>query len=268
MKGNKPKVKKNKSKGDFVLGIIIIIFAIVGLSFVVYIAAGQIKNITNQTQLKNEYESFLSPVVMNDPATFDDISKADMSQLMEISIWSLLQNVDSDKYSFSTTGTVGMVVPQKDIENEFEKLFGKTIKPVNQSVEGSTYEFKYDETNESYIIPITGVEPIYNPKVVKIEKKSNGIKVLTVGYIEATDWQQDDDGNYIEPEPAKYMKITLRDDDSNKYYISAIQATDSIETQNKTTKTSTKKASTTLSSGKSTTAYTSSSSTSGTDTEK
>ena len=41
-------------------------------------------------------------------------------------------------------------------------------------------------------------------------------------------WAQDEAGNFIQPEPSKYVKVTLRES-SNGYYISAMQATDAPE---------------------------------------
>ena len=69
--------------------------------------------------------------------------------------------------------------------------------------------------------------PIYTPKVTEIDKTSNTI-VLTVGYLAGEAWAQDSAGNFIQPEPSKYVKITLREND-NGYYISAMQAKDAPE---------------------------------------
>ena len=52
--------------------------------------------------------------------------------------------------------------------------------------------------------------------------------MLNVGYISAEAWAQDAYGNYIRPEPSKYVKVTLRENE-NGYYISAIQSTDAPE---------------------------------------
>ncbi|MGN1418359.1 MAG: hypothetical protein ACI4W6_03440, partial [Acutalibacteraceae bacterium] len=68
-----------------------------------------------------------------------------------------------------------------------------------------------------------GITPIYTPKVMEANEKGNSI-TLTVGYLAGEDWTQDSEGNMVEPEPAKYVKITLHKTDKNSYYVASIQA--------------------------------------------
>ena len=216
-------------KWAFPLGVVIIIFALIGVITVISLAVKGASELTDKSEKFTEYEQFLSPVVMNDPDPFDDISQAKMPQLLDATIWSLMKSdIDPDKYEYSEGDTAGLIVPQKDVEKEFEKLFGSEIKPVHATVEGGTYTFTYDETKQAYIVPLTGVMPTFIPRVISQEKKGDSV-ILTVGYISGDGWDQDERGNYIEPAPNKYMKITLRLHDDG-YYISAIQNTEAPET--------------------------------------
>ena len=158
---------------------------------------------------------------MNDPDAFDDITKANPSQLIDISIWSILKSdLAPDKYEY---GDGGMIIPEADVTAEFERLFGTEIRPTHTSIEGYGYEFTYDATKQTYTIPLTGVVPTYTPRVVDRQKSSNAI-VLTVGYVGGDQWAQDKEGNLVAPEPDKYMKVTLREKDG-AYYIGALQNT-------------------------------------------
>lgn len=214
-----------KNKWAFPLGLVIVLLAVVGIVFLILLSVDGIKNLSDNSKKKQKFESFLLPIVMNDPDTFDDITKADMGQLLDSTIWSLIkENKETDKYEYDNDK---LLIPQKEVEKQFSKLFGKEIKPKHQSVIGSEYQFEYDEAKQGYRIPIFGMETTYTPKVIDIDKKSKAL-VLTVGYISGSQWKQDERGKMLEPDPSKYVKITLREQGSF-YYVSAIQATDAPE---------------------------------------
>lgn len=224
------KRKKRNKKLSFVTGIIALILALIGAFSVVRFSVNSIKDLTNQTEKKREYESLLTPVVMFDPDPFDDLTQADVSQLLNSAVWALLMSENgADKYPYSEGEKVGIIVPQTDIENYFVSLFGTEIDiaSLHSSIDMSEYDITYDAALKSYILPITGVESAYTPKVYEIEKKGSSV-ILSVGYIGNKAWVQIADGEYATPEPDKYMKITLRER-GDGMYISSIQSVDGQE---------------------------------------
>lgn len=224
------KRKKRSKKVSFVTGVIALILALIGAFSVIKFSVNSIKDITNQTEKKREYESLLTPVVMFDPDPFDDLTQADVSQLLNSAVWALLMSENgADKYPYSEGEKVGIIVPQTDIENYFTSLFGTEINiaSMHSSIDMSEYDITYDAALKSYILPITGVESAYTPKVYEIEKKGSSV-ILSVGYIGSKAWVQISDGEYIAPEPDKYMKITLRER-GDGMYISSIQSVDGQE---------------------------------------
>lgn len=224
------KRKKRNKKVSFVTGIIALILALIGAFSVVRFSVNSIKDLTNQTEKKREYESLLTPVVMFDPDPFDDLTQADVSQLLNSAVWALLMSESgADKYPYSEGEKVGIIVPQTDIENYFVSLFGTEIDiaSLHSSIDMSEYDITYDAALKSYILPITGVESAYTPKVYEIEKKGSSV-ILSVGYIGNKAWVQIADGEYATPEPDKYMKITLRER-GDGMYISSIQSVDGQE---------------------------------------
>ena len=92
-------------------------------------------------------------------------------------------------------------------------------------MDGGGIEFRYSESEKSYLIPITGVTPIYTPQILSAERKGD-LVTLIVGYLAGEDFQQDSAGNILAPEPAKYVKITLRTASDGSYFVSALQNTD------------------------------------------
>ncbi|MCQ2470502.1 MAG: hypothetical protein MJ147_00515 [Clostridia bacterium] len=222
MSENNPKKKKDR-KGAFALGLVIILLAVIGAGFLVNTGISQIHKLTDNEKEKKEYTSYLSPVVTLDVNPFDDITGADMKDLICSSILSLLDDGEKSPYEFEfVEGEVsGMGIPQKTVEEAFKALFGTEVKPVHQSVECSTCIFTYQSQQQRYIIPVTGYDPAYVPEIAGINKTKEGSIELLTGYISYGDWSKAE-GKFESPEPSKYRKITLRKADKG-YYISAIQ---------------------------------------------
>lgn len=219
--------KTKKNKLAFPVGIIAAILAVIGLITVIRFSADTFRNLTENAEEKKAYEKMLAPVVMFDPDPFDDLTQADVSQLLNSAVWALLMSDEgADKYPYSEGENFGIVVPQADIENFFVGLFGNEIDiaSMHSSIDMSEYDISYDAAIKSYILPITGIESAYTPKVYEIEKQGSSL-ILSVGYIGNKAWVQISDGEFAAPEPDKFMKITLRERDGVKY-IASIQATD------------------------------------------
>ncbi len=223
--------KKKKNKLAFPIGVVAIILAVVGLVTVIRFSVDTVKDLTDKTAEKQKYEQMLEPVVMFDPDPFDDLTQADVPQLLNSAVWALLMSDEgTDKYPYSEGENFGIIVPQADIEKYFVSLFGTEIDiaSMHASIDMSEYEISYDAATKSYILPITGIESAYTPKVYEIEKQGSSL-ILSVGYIGNKAWVQIADGEYEAPEPDKYMKITLRERSGGAMYVSSIQSTDSQE---------------------------------------
>lgn len=224
--------KKTKKKNRLAVpvGIIALIFAVIGIITVINFASDAIKNISDNTAEKLEYEKMLKPVVMFDPDPFDDLTQADVSQLLNSAVWSLLMSEEgTEQYPYSEGEVFGIVVPQADIEKHFVRLFGNEIDiaSLHSSIDMSVYDITYDAALKSYILPITGIESAYSPRVYDIESRGNSV-ILSVGYIGSTAWAQIAGEEYTAPEPDKYMKITLRELNGSKY-VASIQSVDGQE---------------------------------------
>ncbi len=218
--------KNSKQKWAFPVGLIVVLLAAIGFATVVVAGVKGVGTAIDKTKGYEEYEKILAPVVLIDPDSFDDITNADMSQLMEITIWSLLKN-DVAPDSFSSNDS-GLAIPKSAVEKEFVNLFGTEVKPVHSTIEGYGIDFVYDNTSETYTVPLTGVTPIYTPDVVKISKTTDTV-VLTVACLAGNAWEQGENGEMVAPTPDKYIRITLRENENN-LFISAIQNTTAPET--------------------------------------
>lgn len=217
---------KKKSPLNFIVGLTVVILTVIGFISVVDFVSEKFQNTANKAKQEQTqaYEDFISPVIMNDPDTFDDITKANLQQLLSIAIWSVIDSgADPEKYEYADDG---MLMPQKEVEDEFLSLFGSEVALSHSTVDGGEgVTFRYSKKKQCYIIPITGIMPIYLPDVREAEEKDNSV-VLTVGYLASADWVQDSEGNMVPPEPGKYMKITLGKNGDGSFFVKAIQNID------------------------------------------
>lgn len=216
---------KGTHKLAFPIGMLVTILAAIGLVTVVISAVKGIDGAIDKSKKFEEYEKMLTPVVLISPDTFDDVTKADMSQLVEISIWALLKS-DISPDTYESTGD-GLLIPKEDVEAQFVKLFGTEVTPVHSTIEGYGMDFTFDSAKGTYTVPLTGITPIYTPDVIDKTTLPNSI-VLTVACLAGDGWEQGENGEMKAPIPDKYLKITLREKD-DAYYISAIQNTSTPE---------------------------------------
>ncbi len=221
------KKRKGQSRLAFPLGLLIIIFAVVGVIFAVGTGINTVKDLTDNSEKKLEYEELLVPVVMYDPDMFDDISAANIEQLTVSAVWAVIKDEDIYPGKYPTDDQGNVVIPADDVTAKFAELYGTDVTPTHIGVKGYSGEFTFNEQNQCYLVTSAGSVAIYTPVVKDIQKSSNTI-TLNVGYIASEAWAQDSSGNYIQPEPSKFVNVTLRENEKG-YYISAIQATDAPE---------------------------------------
>ena len=215
---------KKRSMPKTILGLAVIVLAIVG---VINIASSFVSDVSQRAEEKSRekfsvYEEFLSVVIMNDPDTFDDITQANKSQLIGIAVWSLIEkNPEPDTYDYVDTG---IFIPQKDVEKELSLIFGEDVKYKHCTVDGGEgIEFRYSESKKGYIIPITGITPIYIPKVLEAKERESQV-TLKVGYLASSEWIQDSEGNMTEPEPSKIMEIILSKSNEGEFFVRSVRA--------------------------------------------
>ncbi|NMP38126.1 MAG: hypothetical protein GX051_08440 [Clostridiales bacterium] len=211
--------RKRRRRKGFLFGLFIIALACVGAWSLASDAVGYVKSVIRNDEQIKIYNTFLAPVVENDPDTFDDISKANMNQLLDISVRALLgDGLAPDKYPY-TDGS--LVIPQADVEAYFIKYFGTAVIPAHANVTGYGYEFIYNADAHTYSVPVTGVTPLYYASVTNTQKKGDAA-ILTVAYMATEEYGRVENGVPVPAEPDKYMKITIRKSGSS-YVITAIQ---------------------------------------------
>ncbi len=213
--------QKYPDKIGFLLGLVVLIFAVLGIVLSVVFAVNYIGETTDTGSEYANYNVFLEPVAAVDPDPFDDISSANTEQLINTALWNILsKDTTPDTYSYSNGF---MLIPAADVKAAYSAIFG--TQPANslkhQTVQGYNTVFEYDATAAVYKIPVTTISPIYTPQVISVEKSGTSLEV-TVEYLSSESWLKDDEGNMLPPEPDKTVKITMREENGS-YFINAVQ---------------------------------------------
>lgn len=188
----------------FVFGIVISILAIIGLISVISYTVDRIREFADNTQQKTEFARFVYPIVICDPAPFDQTVKLRNDTMLTAAIWDIILYEDKSKYESDFDM---IIVPELDVEQHIAKLFGVGIAVEHQSILGADVQFYYDESIKSYRVPSNPKYFTYSPYIENISRVGERY-TLTVGYVSPTPaWltlTSDD-----EPEPDKYVEYVV-----------------------------------------------------------
>lgn len=206
-----------KTKLYFVSGVMIIILAIIGLISTISFSVDKIKAFADNTQQKNEFAKFIYPIVICDPAPFDQTVKLRSDTVITAAIWDIILYEDKTKYESDFDY---IIVPEVDIEQHAAKLFGSGLTIEHTSILNGDVQFYYEENIKSYRIPSNPKYFTYSPYIEDISRVGERY-TLTVGYVSPTPaWLTltSDDS----PEPEKYVEYVVSKR-GNDYTLVAIQ---------------------------------------------
>lgn len=176
-----PEEKSEKRrKVFFVIAVFVIVMAFIGMfSSVRFIVKG-IRDMADNTTLKNEFARFLLPVVANDIAPFENESEIPNSSKISCAIWNIMVNKDTSSYKSSPLG--GFLVPEYDVSVSCKEIFGTGSSITHQTVGSGDSRFTYDEENHVYNCAKDLRFLNYAPKITAMTE-NNGTYVLTVDYM-------------------------------------------------------------------------------------
>lgn len=204
------------SKRTTIFGAIVLIFAAIGLVATIASAAKGIAYLMDNSKQKEELEWLITPVVMQDPPTFENPDKLTNTTLITAGVWRLIMNEDTSRYPVDEFNFI--TVPQSDIEVEIKELFGD-VTYTHETVGDTELMITYDSENKCYIFPAVPHVLPYTPDIQEITAHEDGSLALQVGYIPpGLVWEGDVDGRKYQPQPDKVMIYTLVKDESGEGY--------------------------------------------------
>lgn len=218
---NKTEAKK---KVNFIIGIMFTFFAVFGFICSIVFSVNLVKNFVDNTKQKNEFAEFIYPIVICDPAPFNDSIKLRNDTMITAAIWDIILYEDKSKY---TAEFDYIIVPELDIEQHATKLFGTGLSFTHDSILNSDIQFYYEPEIKSYRIPVNPKYFTYSPVVEDIQKSDNTYTLL-VGYLSPSpSWLTMTTDK--KPTPDKYVKYIVTEQNGTKC-LSAIQQVE--ESQN------------------------------------
>lgn len=212
--------KKRKHKYAATVGAVLIGLALIGTISLCSVLINLGARFLDNTSQKNAFEWKIYPLLMFDPATFEDPSQLEEVFVLKTSLWStLLEN--RTKYAYDENGM--LLVPASDLDVAAKSLYGGSVTLKHQTFsEGYDFFYLFDEDTNTYSVPIMGQTAGYAPKVVDIKKDGN-IYTLIVGYVAPTTlWNISEDGS-TESVPDKYLYYDLEKLDGGNYIIKSVR---------------------------------------------
>jgi hypothetical protein len=142
------------------------------------------RDIANQTALKEEFERFIFPVVIDDPPEFTSIENIHSRTVIASAIWHIILSGDTARFE-SDRDTDMMIIPESDVEVAVRAIFGTGFEIEHRNIDYIVMMFRYVSESNSYLVPENPNFFTYSPRVVDISS-SGDIYRLTVEYIAPT----------------------------------------------------------------------------------
>jgi hypothetical protein len=159
---------KHKQRLLFVVGVMIMVFAVIGVAASVRFAAGIIRDISEQTALKNEFTEFVYPLVIADVPNFTNVNELSPSTVLSTAIWRIILQGGSVHYERDMGF---MTVPELDVEASARAIFGdQHIDFIHRTIDNVEVTFDYNSATKSYSVP---ENPRYMTYIPSISRLSN-----------------------------------------------------------------------------------------------
>lgn len=208
---------------NLLIGFLVLLLAAFGVYQLIHIGLTHVRTVKSENAAiaNAAYLDFLIPAAAIDLAPFEDITAADMSELVEMSVWAVLNSgLDAARYQYEDAV---LLLPQGQVEAYFAHFFGVERSIEHRTVSGYGYQFEYDAAAKVYRIPLSSISPLYTPVITETETKGDAT-VLTVGLRNAALYSQNlRTGDLTVPEPDKYIRVTFRSTSAG-VYISAVRS--------------------------------------------
>ncbi len=198
------------------IGAAVLLFMAIGVFSIIGSATGIVRNLLDDTEEREYYADFITPLVLLDPLPFDSLASAPQNTLRQAAIWLAISKEDTTTFERDEFGS--LYLPSAVVDNWALTLFGPEYSLTHETFVDSGLQFRYDELKQSYVIPITSQPINFIPEVLSMENDGD-LKYLTVGYkLPAGSSIENVTGD---TEPVKYLEYILKQY-GNGFYIHAI----------------------------------------------
>ncbi len=198
--------RRGKYRWAAPVGFLTTILAIVGVIAVVATGVGMVRELTDDTALRDEIAYFLQPLTAYNPIPdFDDVNEEDIDELLRAAVWRiteaerirmLREKDENTQYELDNNGR--LIVPVAEVEASYKALFGENAVLNNRTLGEDDVE--YSETNKTYFVPFNFVTSLHQP-VIDTIRRSGNVYQVRIAFVSSADLEVDERGNTIEPTP-------------------------------------------------------------------
>ncbi len=200
--------RRGRYKWAAPVGFLMSVLAIVGVVAVIATGVGMVRELTDDTALREEIYYFLQPLTTYNPIPdFNDVNAEDIDELLRAAVWRiteaervrmLKEKDDNTVYELDNNGR--LIVPVAEVEASYKYLFGEEAVLNNRTLGEDDVE--YSESSRNYYVPFNFVSSLHQPVVDTIRRSGNEYQVR-VAFVSSADLEVDDRGNTIAPTPEK-----------------------------------------------------------------
>ncbi|MGN0576308.1 MAG: hypothetical protein ACI4J2_09785 [Ruminococcus sp.] len=184
-----------KGKGRFkrnffaFIGVIMCIFAAVGLVFSVRYGIRYFRSFTAGEDQKDGFAEVVYPAVIMDIESFAAPADLPSDQIISAALWSLVMS-EEDMAKYSATFDI-ISVPAIDVEAYAAKLFGNNLPEIQHATVGSgELKFYYNEDTKSYNVPVNPITFTYRPKISSVSKTDDEYTIVVDYVKELPSWME------------------------------------------------------------------------------
>jgi len=221
--------RRGRYKWAAPVGFVMSILAVVGVIAVVATGVGMVRELTDDTALREEIYYFLQPLTTYNPIPdFDDVNEEDIDELLRAAVWRiteaerirmLKEKDENTKYELDNNGR--LIVPVAEVEASYKYLFGEDAVLNNRTLGEDDVE--YSEGSRSYYVPFNFVSSLHQPVIDTIRRNGNEYQVR-IAFVSSTELEVDDHGNTIAPTPdmAAFAQIYVLKRVDGKFTVIAV----------------------------------------------
>lgn len=211
--------KKLKQKRYLYFGVVVSVFAVVGLVTVVYTAGGALLDGVRGSSVKNQISKKIYPMVVEDASPFDDISECSDTDVIGAAVVNILMNDDTSKYSKDTDICT---IPSADVEKSAAEIYGSDVRiKEHQNVIIGNVTLYYDKVTGVYSVPAKPLIYTSKPYISKVTSNGDTYTAQVLYITDYPDWleKKSDGRSYY----TKICDYTLKRSSDKKFYVVSVK---------------------------------------------
>lgn len=215
--------RRGRRRYGVAVGSLVLLLALAGVVMIAGAIGQRIYSAATDDSKLRAYDTFLTPVVMQDPQPFASPDKAPDDFVLNASLWKTIMANNGTNYTdYDDAGKV--LVPLGDVVQSCRDLFGPDCQLQPNTPAQDTF-FEFDSKANQFHVALYSSDSTFIPYTESARRQGDST-ILRVGYVSPSDpWRTQTSSTENRPKPTKYMDYVLRTDSSTKKeYIYAVQA--------------------------------------------